>query len=247
MTKAESSDRSKDVMKLEATQPLRISLVDAEGKIIHPYPPKRRKKRQKFGQGIVKALKFIRSDRLSLIVLVVALLLIGLFLAFWVFWISFDTFVSPLWSADSGLSYIVRYSRIMAGDEQEIEITVVNENVFTLSKVWACLVFDDTLPVSTCTDGSNIIGFGNLAPNERKTRSFNMSVQRRTFCQTEAHISVLAKEIEPVNLVSPPFWVLPLPNPRPYFAAISELLLTALGGVVGLVFKRAVEYVLPEE
>lgn len=246
MTKAEPSDRSRDVIKLEATQPLRISLVDAKGKIIPPYPPKRRKKRQKLGQRIGKTLKLLRSDRKSLIRSGVALFVIGLFIVLGA--ISSYTFVSPLWSAGSGLSYIVRYSPwIVIGDEQEIEITLANGNTFTLTNVRVCTVFDEALPVSTCTDGSNIIDFGDLAPDERMTKSCRMSVRRRTASGTEGRVSVLAEEIAPVELVLLPFAVFPIPYFRTSGGKIVSLLMTASGSAIGWLVKRAAEDVWPEE
>jgi hypothetical protein len=155
--------------------------------------------------------------------------------------------VSEVQSGYNELDFAVKYSSwLVPKDEESFTLTLVNNSNRSL-RVTACLVFSGTVPVETGLKDSNVANFGTLAPNQRKTRTVELLLEKPTGGVAQAELWVSAKEwSQEEKLGSYTFDIAPVPYLK---SGIRRFLGAAVAGALPLLvglLRGALKEVVPE-
>jgi hypothetical protein len=185
----------------------------------------------------------IRVDSPSkLLVILLGVLLLFTGIQAWVF---YPPMIPTPVKTDSavGVSYAVKYPRwIAVGDVEEFTITLINSGSEVLTEVNAFLVFTDTLHVSTDVKCSNKADFGELAINERKTRSIKFLLEKaEAEISLEAELRVVSKELGEKLLDTHTFSPLPIRNYKSIFRKLVAFVLLAVSSIGAFIGKEALK------
>jgi hypothetical protein len=126
-------------------------------------------------ERLIYALQHIWGDAPTRQILIIPFTLVfGIALAFTSF-LSL-TAITPEAFTPSGLGYTIEYPiQLVAREDEQISVTLVNRSPISFTHVSATLVFSDALPVSSNT---TVAHFENLAPGERKTQLIHFTVNQ---------------------------------------------------------------------
>ena len=222
------------VIALEADSPLEIRLVSAP------------KVKPTLADRLLTKCLALWRDRLLLFLFVAA---VAMFAVTWVLWAYYVRFqrVGEVQPGKAGLDFAVRYSPwLVVGDEEPFSVTLVNNGGVPLTEVKAYLVFTGTLPVCTTLDGSNCAEFGELAVNERKTRTIKLLLDRRTAREAQAELKVVSKELGETSLGFYNFNIPPVPYLKSSLRQVVSSLNLALLPLLGWLLRGTLKGVLPE-
>ena len=272
---ASQADTLENVIRLEITHPLKINLVDEKGNPLKLTPEKKGKDEDKKSikptERLAKFWNLIWSDIPFRITLVVLGVLLGVsFTIAAILWLRYSqTCVSDLEHSSVGVDVAIKYCPwLTVGEENSVEITLVNKKNVQLEKVKAYLVFNNALPVGTVADGSNTASFGDMAPGERKTRIIKLLLPKRTSdrakmilqsnwaevilqieAKTEAILQIEAKdEIARTDLMLVEFAVHPIPSYlKTLFKKVSGGVILGLTSALGWLIRGAMKGMWPPE
>lgn len=222
------------VIALEADSPLEIRLIS---------PPR---VKPTLADRLLTMCLALWRDRLLLFLFVVAVAMVAVTWVLWAYYVRFQR-VGEVQPGQAGLDFAVRCSPwLVVGDEEPFSVTLVNDGDVPLTEVKAYLVFTGTLPVCTTLDGSNCAEFGELAVNERKTRTIRLLLDKRTAGKAQAELKVVSKESGEVSLGSYDFDIPPIPYLKSSLRRVASSLNLALLPLLGWLLRGTLKGVLPE-